>query len=267
MKKIIKFFYRYFPKSLIRLIGGSKLLEGVRKKLLRPDGTLEILREKITFDGQSFIFQAPLRTLVKAGNTGIEPRLIRNSKKLINDLKRKNLVVFDIGCNYGFVSLALRTGVSNIQEVVAFEPHPKLYGILQETFSLNGFTDIAVENAAVGAEEGKVTINLYEGTANVIDIHEKLRGTCEVELITIDGFVEKTGKKPDYIKIDVDGYELDVLRGMIGTLRDCRPILVVETNGSVELLNFVKEQGYTCFDEQLHPVGSEVPENAYCIPA
>jgi len=267
MKRIISLLYRYLPKKWVNRIGGSQLLSGIRRRLLRPGGKLEIQREKIVFDEKPFWFQAPMRTMVKASTKGIERDLVRQAKTILRQQQKDSFVIFDIGANYGFVSFAWRTGLEKPTDIVLFEPHPALCSLLRETIGLNGFSDMKVEQLAIGDAPGKISINLYEGTVNVIDLPEHRKGVAEVEQMTIDAYVEASGKCPDLIKIDVDGYELNVLRGMQETVRKYKPVIVIETNDSPELMEYIRYLGYACYDELLVPVpDGEVPkDNIFCI--
>ena len=270
MIAVLKLAYKFLPKNLINWIGKNRMLQGIRTSILRPDGKLVIHRDRITFDGASFIFQAPMRTLVKASTKGIEPGLIRHLKRVIRDTGKTSYNFFDIGANYGFVSLALRAGDPNISQVVMFEPHPRLHGLLEESISLNQFRNVKVEHLAVGDQVGKIKVNIYENTANVLTLNENTgRGAVDVDQMPIDKYVADTGIQPDFIKIDVDGYEINVLNGMRNTIAACRPVIVVETNESPELIELLIELGYDLFDdEQFLPVTIEnIPRNnIFCIP-
>jgi hypothetical protein len=65
----------------------------------------------------------------------------------------------------------------------------------------------------------------------------------------------------------VDGYELDVLRGMQETVRRYRPIIAIETNDNPELMAYLYQLGYVCYDELLEPVPEGVvpKDNIFCI--
>jgi FkbM family methyltransferase len=267
MKRIISLFYKYFPKQWVKWMGGSKMLEGIRDRLLRPGGKLEIHRERIVFDDKSFLFQAPLKIVVKASKKGIERDLVRGAKKLLREQGKEAFVIFDVGANYGFVSFAWHTGLEQSTDIVMFEPHPGLCSLLRETIDLNGFTGIRVEPLALGDSPGRISINLYEGTANVMDLQELKKGVTEVEQMTLDAYVQSSGKQPDLIKIDVDGYELNVLRGMQETVRRHKPIIAIETNDSPELMAYLLQLGYRCYDEALVPVpeGIVPKDNIFCI--
>lgn len=267
MKRIISLFYKYLPKRWVKWIGGSKMLEGIRRRILRPGGKLEIHRETIVFDGKPFIFQAPLKMVAKASKKGIERDLVRQAKKLLREQGKESFVIFDVGANYGFVSFAWHTGLEQSTDIVMFEPHPGLCSLLRETIDLNGFTGICVEPLALGDSPGRIGINLYEGTANIIDLKVQRKGVAQVEQMTMDAYVEASGKYPDLIKIDVDGYELNVLRGMQETVRRFRPIIAIETNDSPELMDYLYQLGYVCYDEALVPVpeGLVPKDNIFCI--
>ena len=113
-------------------------------------------------------------------------------------------LVFDIGGAEGYCALLYAANSSG--RVVTFEPDPSEVELLQANIERNPQFDgrILIEQAAVGRENGSGST-------------------------TIDQVMEEIGA-PDFIKIDVDGGELDVLAGGERTLRENRPHLVVETH-------------------------------------
>lgn len=71
-----------------------------------------------------------------------------------------------------------------------------------------------------------------------------------IDLITIDAFTESTGLKVDFIKIDVEGYELNCIRGAVNTIKDNRPAIFCEAinkNITNEVVSFLSDLGYEGF--------------------
>ena len=141
----------------------------------------------------------------------------------ITKLNEKASVFFDVGANIGFyslVSLALKPGL----KVVAFEPNPINHTRIKENLSINKFSNIILEEKAVGAIQGKVKIYLPElpyisDVSSVYKSHStSFNGfkhlAHEVDVISIDEFCSTHSTYPDTIKIDVELYEFEVLRGM-----------------------------------------------------
>jgi hypothetical protein len=112
---------------------------------------------------------------------------------------------------------------------------------------------VAVETAAVGAEDGRARLSVRFGPMNrlVGDAHEV--ASEEVRVIQLDGWWSACGEPTvSLLKIDVEGQELDVLAGSLRLLSSQRPALIVEVNDPHGLSRFVREHGYThvAFDER-----------------
>lgn len=126
-------------------------------------------------------------------------------------------LVFDIGANEGrmtelFAELGAR--------VVAVEPTPEL---AQRVRARYGSTNVVVEPKAVGAEPGVATLHLgvdnghstlsSEWHSSAVDAQQRWNGAVEVAVTTIDELVARHGS-PAFVKIDVEGFEAQVLAGM-----------------------------------------------------
>lgn len=147
----------------------------------------------------------------------------------------------DVGANIGVYSLwASETeGV----DAVAFEPSSATHARAVENVELNGLGHrIRVLRKAVGAQPGEV--RLTTGRDAVNEVTTKLGGQTEsVEQTTLD--VEPGLRAPTIIKIDVEGGEVDVLRGARSTINRHRPALLVEVNDVDRLGQVLDELGYT----------------------
>lgn len=126
--------------------------------------------------------------------------------------------VLDIGANIGFYSiyLAEQTGVGG--KVFCFEPDAVNFKHLQK--ETKSYKQIELFQKAVAAENGKLT--LY--TSDLLNIDhrtyepESYSGKYDVEKIAIDNFIQNKFKV-DFIKMDIQGFEMDALKGMTVTLK------------------------------------------------
>jgi FkbM family methyltransferase len=131
---------------------------------------------------------------------------------------------FDIGANHGQLSMVVSKWIpadaSFPRGIVAFEPHPRNLKALTYNLGSNGcFKNTRIVPLALAAQPGKMTLYGDSTTASLQPPGgEDRRTRHQVEVQTLDGFCKHHNVVPDVIKIDVEGFELDVLRGATATL-------------------------------------------------
>lgn len=162
--------------------------------------------------------------------------------------------VYDIGGYVGLYSLFFASRVGEKGKVVTFEPNPTNFEELNFNLRLNGFTNAETHMVAVGDKPGKLemaTSPYLTSRGSLSKEWQETVGSNEkkffVDVIAIDEWVEKKKlPKPDFIKIDVEAYELPVLLGMEKTLKRYHPTLLVEVHGplTAELCDVVLRNGY-----------------------
>jgi FkbM family methyltransferase len=148
-------------------------------------------------------------------------------------------VFFDIGANIGFFSLLAARIVGPTGAVYAFEPVAENVSVAKKNARLNNLDNLKVFTLAMASRTGKEELLLarYAGGAVLkgAGIPPDLSGSLMVETSTVDDFL--LGQKvrpPDIVKIDVEGAELDVLHGMVDTLRNRGPKLIIEVDDGNE---------------------------------
>lgn len=168
----------------------------------------------------------------------------RAKRKVFSNVVRPGDVVFDVGANVGSYTILASVLVGAKGYVVAFEPAPLNVTYLREHVRLNNLTNVQVVESAIARESG--TVRFYLDPDRVKGrIME--HGTSTVKAMSIDGAVSLLMRKPNCIKIDVEGAEVDVLRGAEETLRTIRPALFIATHGSVqdaECRQLLRDAGY-----------------------
>jgi FkbM family methyltransferase len=139
-------------------------------------------------------------------------------------LRRGDLFV-DVGANVGSYSIwAAELGA----EVIAFEPAQDTFALLSENVALNGY-DVTTIPSAVGSHCGTVRFTEGKDTVNRINA----RGAIETPLVTIDSVIKD--RIVAGMKIDVEGFEIDVLRGCAHALTEHRIKLIqLEWNATSE---------------------------------
>lgn len=146
-------------------------------------------------------------------------------------------VVYDIGANIGLHSLYLSTVIGADGICYSFEPIRTTFDSLNENISLNGFKNVVSYNIALSDKEE--TLQMYK-SKNGYDAWNSLGGFQKignnqydlenVYCIPMDRFLEKNPgvKKPDFIKVDTEGWEMHVLKGSHDFLKNNSPVLMME---------------------------------------
>ena len=147
-------------------------------------------------------------------------------------------VFLDIGANAGYFSLLASHCVGESGKVLAVEPNPAMANQLRQNVERSRLTNIAIIQAA--CSDSVEVRDLYVGnaynTGNSSLSRDNLAWTQSVKVTctTVDLLVEKCGlHRVDLVKIDVEGAELQVLRGMSTTLKRLRPKIITELSPSL----------------------------------
>ncbi len=171
----------------------------------------------------------------------------------------------DVGGNYGTHSLFF---LSHGVETLTFEPNPTCVSYFEALLAHNGLTG-DILRTAVGAENAAATLSFpttesWLGSITVgAGAAHPLPGveTAEVEVLTLDGVVQERQIQPDLLKIDTEGFELQVVQGARTTLQTCRPMVLFESNTAGErapLLEAFKALDFGIF--RLNAALFEAPE-------
>ena len=277
MNKLRIAFYNLFSQRMKNKLGKSKVLKPFRDTFFRKKGTYREVKSKITRQylnyNVEFNFFASIQVALKAKERGIENTLLRNSIDLLNKRRVVNndYIIFDVGTNFGYLSLVWAKTVCENGKVYSFEPHPNLFKSFVKSINSNQLINhIIPENVAVGKNSGTININTVSTTSNIntfTKINQQVKSS-KVDIISLDQYVEKNEiHKCDLIKIDVDGIELDILNGSKNLIKKFKPIFIVETNNDFQIIDFFKQINYEILNMKLEPiVNNELPLNIFCIP-
>lgn len=142
----------------------------------------------------------------------------------------------DVGANVGMISLLASRLVGPAGRVVSFEPNPVVYQRLRGHIDANRLGElVTTHNMALGERDETLTLRVptqHTGLATLGQVREEFRDqvSAEYSVAVKRGDEVLAGPSPGevFIKIDVEGFECSVLRGLEGVIRARRPAIVTE---------------------------------------
>lgn len=154
--------------------------------------------------------------------------------ELLSATCREGGLVMDIGAHIGLFAVIASKVVGKTGKVLAFEPAPSTFKLLQKTVAINKKEDtIDVFQKAVGRKVGKTVFFVSDGEADnsnslVSYLEDRPLHGIDIDVTTIDAVVAAQNlSKLDFIKMDVEGAEFDTLHGAVQTLNTLRPVCIV----------------------------------------
>ena len=150
---------------------------------------------------------------------------------ILVELGKDSELFLDIGANMGFYSLALAKENPNLL-VQSFEPQPSVFKTLNANIQLNGLQDrVSASNIGLGCEERNLIMYVpkFTGTGggSFINLHDE-EGEAEQLLVPVKILDRIVAGKVDLIKIDVEGFELNVLKGAQKIIKNNHPTIMAE---------------------------------------
>jgi FkbM family methyltransferase len=179
-----------------------------------------------------------------------------------------DMVFFDIGAHYGYFTLLASYIVGSGGQVHSFEPTKETYELLAE--NTRGHQNITVNNKAVYSQTTELSFrNLGAGLCAFNSLFAPRLDpsyveTLDVEIqfvpaVSIDDYVETTGVIPNFVKVDAESAEFQILEGMKDTLTRHRPMFTIEVGDSdiegirscKEVVSYALGFGYRVFSSTL----------------
>jgi len=136
-------------------------------------------------------------------------------------------VFFDVGANIGLYAVPACQVVGPAGRVVCFEAHPSTYAFLARNLARNGNGGVTAENMAVGSGPGEIRIAFDPRNPGETHIARGAERGDSVAMVSLDDYcARKEIARIDYLKIDVEGYETEVLRGARSIIAASEAILI-----------------------------------------
>lgn len=186
-----------------------------------------------------------------------EPQIL----DLIAKYLKKGDMFVDIGANIGQHSMFAASIVSNHGKVYSFEPIPRIYSQLLDSVKINHFEAIIDSyNVALGAESKTETLYIEKnnvGGSSIVGLHANDSVGITVDIKCGDDILGNI-QHIDMVKIDVEGYEYEVLVGMQKALTQHKPVIILEfsgqlyfsrkTNNGDKIISLLQNLGYALYD-------------------
>jgi len=224
------------------------LLKSMANKLI-----LTLLPESVTVENAKIVINNQDPVVSGALTFGVYEK---SEIALMKRVFKPGQVMLDIGANVGLYTGIGGNIIGSQGRIFAFEPDPQSLGFLKKTVAANALENTEVVNAAASNVNGKTT--LYVSTNNRGDNrlydNELSDESFEVDTLRLDDFLEPKGiQAVDVIKIDVQGFEGQVIEGMENTLKNSSNLqmlmefwpqgLATAGTDPVELLNRLESYG------------------------
>jgi len=192
---------------------------------------------------------------------GVKPRFsLTDEERFLMKLDFQGKTVFDVGAYVGIFTMFFARAVGRTGKVIAFEPNPRNYDELAYNVKLNDLDNVTIMKIGLGRGN--------EQMALAVDPIFPARGTLEkdrkgrmlrkggarsvaIEVSSLDSLMETMKlPRPDFVKLDVEGFEMDVLYGMVETINNCKPNLLVELPNReilVKIIEFLLSKRYSIY--------------------
>lgn len=187
---------------------------------------------------------------------GFKPKSSLNEEeKFLINLKFKGKTVFDVGGYIGIHTLFFAHAVGESGKVITFEPNPKNYEELIYNVRLNDLANVQVMQIGLGRRDEQMSLVMDPISPGRATVEKERKNKMlraggrmvKIEVVSLDNLTKiRKLPKPDFIKIDVEGIEMDVLYGMVDTINNYKPNLFIEIHGAIprKMIDFLISKNY-----------------------
>jgi FkbM family methyltransferase len=179
----------------------------------------------------------------------------RTETELIRSYLSEGSVFIDIGANIGWYTIQTARWVGRAGNVFSFEPRPSTFEHLTKSIKINGLDNITAYKIALSDEKGTAMLMTPEGHKNPGSSYLGNGDGIPVSLAKLDDIIPPL-KRLDLIKMDVEGWEPNVIKGAKQTIRKFKPTILSEISpwmlrersgiSDREYISLIKSLGYDC---------------------
>lgn len=182
----------------------------------------------------------------------------QETNSILEKYLTKDFFVVEAGANSGTETLLISRLIGNEGRVFAFEPVPHLIEKLNHNIKINELQNIQVEQLALGEKNEEIHFFTFpiehpnQGMGSKL-IDNKVSNKIRVNQITLDSFVLEINElnRLDFLKMDVQGAEIDILRGGRETLLKFKPMIFLEAGEGwsdvLDLYTYLEGLGYKIY--------------------
>jgi FkbM family methyltransferase len=173
-------------------------------------------------------------------------------------LKSKNPTIVEVGSSWGEEVLYLSKLAGKKGKVYCFEPDPLHFFCLQQNKENLNLENTKLFNMGLSDEEQHIKVKTRTCARNKESLTNNEENVDAIKLVKLDDVINE---KIDLIKIDTDGFDLDVILGSIHLIKEYKPVIVIEFLPTMEysglvgvdVLNKYEELGFQILLPQFHP--------------
>jgi len=196
------------------------------------------------------------------------------TNKILSKYIKKDDIVIEAGANLGSETLLISKLVGN-GHVYAFEPNPYTFKRLEINVSINDLTNVSCYDVALGEKNGEINFHIYPKefcNPGMSSKYMETVNTIKINVVqkTLDSFVkEQNMSKVDFVKMDIQGAEMDLVLGASETLSLHKPTIFTEAyalyNDTKQLYEKLQSYGYSIYligedDKKLMATVAEVAD-------
>lgn len=179
--------------------------------------------------------------------------------EFVSQYLRHGDTAMDIGANIGLFAVVMGRTIGQRGEVIAFDPVPTNIVRLKSNLNRNGISAEAVYELALGSSNGQMELKMSDDTAYA-SMHKVEYGfgngkVIQVNVKRLDDIWNERGRPMiSFIKMDVEGAEVEVIKGAGEMLAQCHPTMLIEANTPqhlAKLMEALQPFGY----RHIHPAG------------